>query len=92
MYIYICKDCSSLPNHTVLLIVSYPRVMYVEYELLYICMYVGMYKKVAGGWLHAALQHCRLIFLKYTFCRRLQLHMYVLICTILICTVLNEIK
>lgn len=50
-----------------------------------------MYKKVAGGWLHAALQHCRL-----NFCTRLsilfvdaQLHMYVLISTILICTVLN---
>lgn len=50
-----------------------------------------MYKKVAGGWLHAALQHCRLNF--YTRLSILfvdvQLHMYVLISTILICTVLN---
>ena len=48
IYVSICKYCSSLPNHTVLLIVSYPRV---EYELLYICMYVGTKRLRAGGYM-----------------------------------------
>lgn len=50
-----------------------------------------MYKKVAGGWLHAALQHCRLNF--YTRLSILfvdvQLHMYVLYTTYMHCFKLN---